>query len=295
MPRVSLVQYRNGIATAWTAANPVLADGEPGYEKDTKRSKVGDGVTPWATLPYTDVTYLLAAQKGIANGVATLGATTKIPTAQLSTGVANGLATLDAATKLPAAQLPVTAMLTTSRGVANGVASLDATTKIPAAQLPSPVGSVNGKMPYRNLWLSETVLVPDDQAGTMNKWAVTPAAYGDQGAGCGITLDAGRAKVYVSVAGLYEAHVSLMDYTPGSAAYSRAAHIYACDLATGIYAGAGTTVAGATTQQSMDVRHRFQMKAGDYLTTDVRCQQWNYSIVAYSYDTNNFEISYLGP
>lgn len=47
-----LIQLRRGIAAAWTTANPVLAQGEPGYETDTGYEKVGDGVTAWNDLPY---------------------------------------------------------------------------------------------------------------------------------------------------------------------------------------------------------------------------------------------------
>jgi lysophospholipase L1-like esterase len=46
------IQLRRGTAAEWTAANPVLAVGEPGVERDTGRLKLGDGVTAWATLPY---------------------------------------------------------------------------------------------------------------------------------------------------------------------------------------------------------------------------------------------------
>jgi hypothetical protein len=45
-------QVRRDLSTAWTAADPVLADGEIGYEKDTKKMKLGDGVTRWNLLPY---------------------------------------------------------------------------------------------------------------------------------------------------------------------------------------------------------------------------------------------------
>lgn len=47
------IQPRRGTAAQWTTANPVLADGELGYEKDTKRWKRGDGVTAWNALLYT--------------------------------------------------------------------------------------------------------------------------------------------------------------------------------------------------------------------------------------------------
>lgn len=46
------IQLRRGTAAEWTAANPVLALGEPGHERDTGKLKLGDGVTAWAALPY---------------------------------------------------------------------------------------------------------------------------------------------------------------------------------------------------------------------------------------------------
>jgi hypothetical protein len=46
------IQIRRGTAAQWTAANPVLASGEIGFETDLKRIKIGDGVTAWAALAY---------------------------------------------------------------------------------------------------------------------------------------------------------------------------------------------------------------------------------------------------
>lgn len=46
------VTFRRGTASAWSTANPILSDGEPGYETDTFQFKVGDGVTVWSSLPY---------------------------------------------------------------------------------------------------------------------------------------------------------------------------------------------------------------------------------------------------
>lgn len=37
------IQVRRGSAVAWSAANPVLAAGEPGFDETAKRMKVGDG------------------------------------------------------------------------------------------------------------------------------------------------------------------------------------------------------------------------------------------------------------
>lgn len=46
-------QLRRGTAEAWHKNNPILARGEPGYEIDTYRLKIGDGSTPWRELSYT--------------------------------------------------------------------------------------------------------------------------------------------------------------------------------------------------------------------------------------------------
>lgn len=43
---------RRGTAAEWTSANPTLAAGEVGFETDTNRVKIGDGITPWNTLDY---------------------------------------------------------------------------------------------------------------------------------------------------------------------------------------------------------------------------------------------------
>ncbi len=48
---VSII-FKRGTLAQWLAANPVLQNGEPGYETDTGLLKVGDGVSTWSTLPY---------------------------------------------------------------------------------------------------------------------------------------------------------------------------------------------------------------------------------------------------
>lgn len=36
----------------WISSNPILGDDEIGYEKDTAKMKIGDGLTNWADIPY---------------------------------------------------------------------------------------------------------------------------------------------------------------------------------------------------------------------------------------------------
>lgn len=44
---------RKDTAENWTKKNPVLRNGEEGYETDTGRRKVGDGMRTWTELFYT--------------------------------------------------------------------------------------------------------------------------------------------------------------------------------------------------------------------------------------------------
>ena len=46
------IQQRIDTASNWTTANPTLLSGEVGWESDTKKYKIGDGSTAWASLAY---------------------------------------------------------------------------------------------------------------------------------------------------------------------------------------------------------------------------------------------------
>ncbi len=46
------IKWRRDTASNWTTNNPVLAIGEPGFETDTGKYKVGDGSTTWSSLSY---------------------------------------------------------------------------------------------------------------------------------------------------------------------------------------------------------------------------------------------------
>ena len=53
----TLIQIRRGNASSWAAANPILAQGELGYELDTNKIKVGNGVAAWNSLGYLPITW----------------------------------------------------------------------------------------------------------------------------------------------------------------------------------------------------------------------------------------------
>lgn len=46
------MQVRNDTAAAWESKNPVLDVGEIGFDSTNKKTKIGDGVTPWIDLDW---------------------------------------------------------------------------------------------------------------------------------------------------------------------------------------------------------------------------------------------------
>ena len=90
------MQQRRGTANNWVSTNggdgPILEVGEIGFETDTGKFKIGDGVNPWVDLDYfldeSDITgitgdYVLANTLGQANGVATLDSSGKLTGSQI--------------------------------------------------------------------------------------------------------------------------------------------------------------------------------------------------------------------
>lgn len=68
--------FKRGKAASWTKQNIVLGPGEPGFELDTGKLKVGNGATAWNDLPY------LVDKKEILQNVSTfLGKLDKLPAA----------------------------------------------------------------------------------------------------------------------------------------------------------------------------------------------------------------------
>jgi hypothetical protein len=55
------ILLRRGTSAEWSASNPILLEGEVGVETDSKKLKVGDGLTAWISLPYITLTPSAAA------------------------------------------------------------------------------------------------------------------------------------------------------------------------------------------------------------------------------------------
>lgn len=52
MSSTARIRLRRDTAAAWTAANPVLGNGEVGLETDTRKFKAGNGTSTWSALQY---------------------------------------------------------------------------------------------------------------------------------------------------------------------------------------------------------------------------------------------------
>lgn len=55
MAKYTRLQNRRGLASEWTLSNPILAQGETGFEIDTGFFKIGDGETAWEDLVYENL------------------------------------------------------------------------------------------------------------------------------------------------------------------------------------------------------------------------------------------------
>lgn len=94
---MSTIKFRRGTAAQWTAANPVLAAGEPGLETDTGKHKIGDGTTAWNGLPsFLDEDGVSASidervRKGHPDGTAPLDSDSRVPLVNLPEGVGHSL------------------------------------------------------------------------------------------------------------------------------------------------------------------------------------------------------------
>lgn len=82
------MKQRRDTAANWASVNPVLADGEIGYEKVTGKFKIGDGVTAWNSASYNAI---LPAAIGANSGICPLDGSGKVDASYLPSYVDDAL------------------------------------------------------------------------------------------------------------------------------------------------------------------------------------------------------------
>ena len=129
------MQQRRGTAAQWTAANPILAAGEIGFETDTSKFKMGNGSSTWSALQYfANAAELAAVIDGAPDLLNTLNELAAamgddpafITNHTTATTNVHGIASTSA--------LATTAAVNTAISISAGASAQDASTKANAAQ-----------------------------------------------------------------------------------------------------------------------------------------------------------------
>ena len=102
------IQLKKDTSEAWHINNPVLLDGEAGYESDTNLMKVGDGIHRWLELDYMNSgATAIASTANYAINAGALGGTSAADWAKkfdnyvLNTRIEAVMSTASAADKIP--------------------------------------------------------------------------------------------------------------------------------------------------------------------------------------------------
>ena len=102
------IQLKKDTSEAWRINNPVLLDGEAGYESDTNLMKVGDGIHRWLELDYINSgATAIASTANYAINAGALGGTSAADWAKkfdnyvLNTRIEAIMSTASAADKIP--------------------------------------------------------------------------------------------------------------------------------------------------------------------------------------------------
>lgn len=102
------IRLKKDTSEAWRINNPVLLDGEAGYESDTNLMKVGDGIHRWLELDYTNSgATAIASTANYAINASALGGTSaadwanKFDNYVLNTRIEAVMSTASAVDKIP--------------------------------------------------------------------------------------------------------------------------------------------------------------------------------------------------
>jgi len=127
------IQQRRDTAYNWSHVNPTLSAGEFGFETDTKKLKIGDGVTNWSALDY------FASGSAVAGVVSVNGHTGTVVLTKADFNLSNVDNTADSAKPVSVATAAALALKESlaNKGIASGYVGLNDTSKIDSIFLPA--------------------------------------------------------------------------------------------------------------------------------------------------------------
>lgn len=102
------IMLKTDPAEAWRVNNPILLDGECGYESDTGLQKIGDGIHHWLELTYTNSgsaaiasTAIYAQDSGSLGGSSAADWNNKFNNYVLNSRIESVMSTASAVDKIP--------------------------------------------------------------------------------------------------------------------------------------------------------------------------------------------------
>lgn len=191
------IQVRRGTTSEWNSANPILNEGEIGYNSTLGQIKVGDGGTAWSSLYYlvdssslgTSLgSYILDSEKSAIDGVAELDGSKNIlaPASIIFEGTANDHETTLSVTD-PTADRTITFPDATGTVVLTSGATFTGAVSGTSLTLSGDL-TVNGT----TTTINSTTLTVDDINITLGQGNTSDAAAN----GGGITLEAATNKTF---------------------------------------------------------------------------------------------------
>jgi hypothetical protein len=132
------MQQRRGTAAQWTAANPVLAAGEIGFETDTSKFKMGNGSSTWSALQYfanaAELAAIVDGAPGLLDTLNELAASIGDDANFVGTVTSHTNATTNVHGITSTSALATTAGVNSAIAISAASSSQDATTKALAAE-----------------------------------------------------------------------------------------------------------------------------------------------------------------
>jgi hypothetical protein len=132
------MQQRRGTAAQWTAANPILAAGEIGFETDTSKFKMGNGSSTWSALQYfanaAELAAIVDGAPGLLNTLNELAASIGDDPDFIGTVTAHTSDTTGVHGIADTALLATTAGMNSAIGIASLASAQDATAKANGAE-----------------------------------------------------------------------------------------------------------------------------------------------------------------